>query len=173
MKMMPMLCMALAMALGAGCSRVQVVPENERRFRQVYAVTMEKDRIYDGALEWMAKNFSASGEEVLVRDRVKGRLIARGTGYYHEYLSVFVKRPFSFTMTVDVKDSRYRVTCDNLNVYYDDEMRGRSPLRYRYEYDRVFPRIRQLGDTLNASLKSRLDDKDGDWDREKKEDDEW
>ncbi|MBN1531168.1 MAG: DUF4468 domain-containing protein [Spirochaetes bacterium] len=174
MKTTPMLyaAMALLLAFPTGCSRMQVVPEGERMLRQVFPVAMEKDRIYDCALEWMAKNFSASGEEVLVRDREKGRLIARGTGYYHEYLSVFVKRPFSYTMTVDVRDTRYRVTIDNLNVYYENTLRGRSALRYRFEYDRVLPKLRRLCDDLNGHLTSLLKEKEG-RDGERNGDDDW
>ncbi len=163
---------SLILLMAAGCSRMQVLPEGDRKIREVFQARMEKGELFSHTLEWMAKKLSASDEDIIVKDEAKGRIIGRGSNRYYEYFSIFVKRPFSFTMTVDIKDGRYRVTYDNFNVYYDDDSRNRSEMKYRFEYDHIQDRVRGYSRDLNQYLKDALAG-DDDKNTGNEKDDEW
>lgn len=120
-----------------GCGRMTRVPEEKRAIRKVFDVKLPKKEIYSRALEWCAKRFADVKEDVVVRDAEKGTIIARGTGKYSEYFDLLVDREFSYSMTIETKDNRYRVTFDNFTVYYDERQMKSGKAGYRFELDKI------------------------------------
>lgn len=127
-----------------GCGRMVKVPDQERMIRQVYSVGLTKDGIYDRALEWCANKLASVNDDIVVKDKEKGRIIAKGTGKYSEYFDFLVDREFSYTITIEAKDGRYRVTYDNFIVYYDERQLKSSKAEFKFEINKIKKQIDKL-----------------------------
>lgn len=143
MKRFVMLFVAMILIL-PGCGRMVKVPDQERMIRQVYSVGLTKDGIYDRALEWCANKLASVNDDIVVKDKEKGRIIAKGTGKYSEYFDFLVDREFSYTITIEAKDGRYRVTYDNFIVYYDERQLKSSKAEFKFEINKIKKQIDKL-----------------------------
>ncbi len=132
----------------SGCGRLVKVPEPERMLRKVFEVQMSKNEIYDRALEWCAKKLSKVNEDIIVKNREGGKIIAKGTGKYSEYFDFLVDREFSYNITIEAKDNRYRVTFDNFTVYYDERQIKSGQAEYKFEIDQMSKKLTKLMDDL-------------------------
>lgn len=152
----------------SGCGRMTRVPEEKRAVRKVFEVALPKKEIYNRALEWCAKRFADVKEDVVVKDGEKGTIIARGTGKYSEYFDFLVDREFSYSMTIETKDSRYRVTFDNFTVYYDERQMKSGKAEYRFELDKISKKLDRDMEALREYVSRGAAEKE----KEKKEE-EW
>ncbi len=157
----------IGLALLAGCGTLVKVPEKERMVRQVVDVQLPKNDIYDRALDWCAKKLVNVNDDIVVKDPEKGKIIAKGTGKYSEYFDFLVDRQFSYNLTIEVRDKRYRVTFDNFIVYYDERQIRSSPVEYRTEINKVRKKLNVLIDSLREYVSRGVAEK------EDKKEEEW
>jgi len=151
-----------------GCGRLVKVPDQERMIRQVYSVGLSKDEIYDRALEWCAKKLASVNDDIVVKDKEKGKIIGKGTGKYSEYFDFLVDREFSYTITVEARDGRYRVTYDNFIVYYDERQLKSSKAEFKFEINKIRKQIDKLLDDIRDYISKGSAEKEI-----KKEEEEW
>jgi hypothetical protein len=121
----------------SGCGRFVKVSEQERMIRQVFAVQLSKDEIFDRALEWCAKKAVGRKDAVILKEREKGKIIARGSAKYSEFFDFLVDRRFGYTLTIEVKEARYRVSFDNFTVEYDERDLKSAPAEFQLEIDKI------------------------------------
>lgn len=155
------------LALLSGCGSIVKVPEKERMIRQVVEVRLPKNEIYDRALDWCAKKLVNVNDDIVVKDRDKGKIIAKGTGKYSEYFDFLVDRQFSYNLTIEARDQRYRVTFDNFIVYYDERQIRSSPMEYRTEIDKIRKKMNGLMASLREYVSRDVVEK------EEKKEEEW
>ncbi|MBN2159860.1 MAG: DUF4468 domain-containing protein [Spirochaetes bacterium] len=168
---MKFLCPAVAVIVAlSGCGRLIKVPEQERVIRQVFEVSSTKSEIYDRALEWCAKKLATVNDSIIVKDRGKGKIIGRGTGKYSEYFNFLVDREFSYNITIETKDNRFRVTFDNFIVYYDERQLKSTTAEFKFEIDKIRgklePLMENLRDYVSRGVKKNEDkkeEKEEDW----------
>ena len=85
--------------------------EASGKFQEVYKVPgMSKDQIYTQALTWTADSFADAKEVIQMKDRDAGRIVGKGVTYYKQRGSFMANTPAEFTMIIECKDGRYRVT---------------------------------------------------------------
>jgi len=152
----------------SGCGRLVKVPEQERMFRKVFDVQLSKNEIYDRALEWCAKKLSKVSDDIIVKNKEGGKIIAKGTGKYSEYFDFLVDREFSYNITIEVKDNRYRVTFDNFTIYYDERQIKSGPAEYRFEIEQMGKKLNKLMDDLRDYVSRGAVQKD-----KQKQEEEW
>ncbi|TFH40621.1 MAG: DUF4468 domain-containing protein [Chrysiogenales bacterium] len=143
----------------SGCGRLVKVQENERTIRQVFSVQLSKDEIYDRSLEWSAKRLSRVNDDIVVKDREKGMIIARGTGVYSEYFDFLVDREFSYTLMIEAREGRYRITFDNFVVYYDERQLKSSTAIFKFEINKIRKQLDRLSDDLREYLAGKTADR--------------
>jgi hypothetical protein len=119
------------------CGRFSIVPERERAIIQVFHVQLPRDEIYNRALEWCAKRYIGSDESVTVKDKERGVIICKGKAKYSEYFNFLVDRPFRYSLTVEVKENRYRVSFDHFIVYYEERDHRSGPAKYSFEIGKI------------------------------------
>ena len=166
MKHLPLV--ILCMIVLSGCGRLVKVPEQERIVRKVFEVQLSKNVIYDRALEWCAKKLANVNDDIVVKDKENGKIIAKGTGKYSEYFDFLVDREFSYNITIEVKDNRYRVTFDNFTIYYDERQIKSSQAEYKFEIDQMSKKLNKLMDDLRDYVSRGVVEKE-----KQKKDEEW
>ena len=152
----------------SGCGRLVKVPEQERMIRKVFEVQLAKNDIFDRALEWCAKKLSKVNDDIVVKNKETGMIIAKGTGRYSEYFDFLVDREFSYNISIEVKDNRYRVTFDNFTIYYDERQIKSSQAEYKFEIDQMSKKLNKLMDDLRDYVSRGAVQKD-----KQKKDEEW
>ncbi|OHD68248.1 MAG: hypothetical protein A2W19_16745 [Spirochaetes bacterium RBG_16_49_21] len=151
----------------SGCGRLIKVPEQKRAITQVYPIQLSKDEIYDRALEWCAKRYISADNAIVVRDKEKGKIICRGTAQYSEYFNFLVDRPFGYSLTIEVKDNKYRVSFDSFIVYYSERDLKSGPAEYEFEISKIKRILAKVAESLRDYISSGVSEK------EKKTEEEW
>lgn len=143
-----------------GCGRMVKVSDQEQMIRQVYTVELTKNDIYERALEWCARKMAGVNDDIVVKDKEKGKIIGKGTGKYSEYFDFLVDREFSYNITVDIKDGRYRVTFDNFVVYYDERQIKSSKAEFKFEISKIKKQVDKLMENLRDSVSKGTTEKE-------------
>ncbi|OHD65721.1 MAG: hypothetical protein A2176_13890 [Spirochaetes bacterium RBG_13_51_14] len=143
-----------------GCGRLVKVQDQERMIRQVFSVKLSKDEIFDRTLDWCAKKFVTVNDAIVVKDKEKGKIIGKGVGKYSEYFDFLVDREFSYTITIEIKDNRYRVTFDNFVVYYDERQLTASRAEFKFEINKIRKQLEKNMEDLRDYVSSGAAEKE-------------
>ena len=147
-----------------GCASAYLVPDAERVFeRVVEAPGYSKEQIFNGTKIWIAENFKSAKAVLEYENKDDGIIIGNGSiSYPCSGSSCFGRgdHTIPFTMRVDIKDQRFRLTFSNLrltcppsyNKYFGAQSGINRPLVTRGEFDAVRPALLKFGDQLLASL---------------------
>ena len=138
----------LGLIVFSGCNKFVKASEHERMIRQVFTIQLSRDMIFDRALEWCAKKYGSINDVIIVKDREKGKIISKGTGKYSEYLDFLVDRQFGYTLIIEIKENRYRVTFDNFIVNYNERDLRSNPAEYQFEIDKIKVQLEKLSENL-------------------------
>lgn len=132
----------------AGCAGLQPITDADLTFeRIVEAPGYSKEQIFNGTKIWIAENFRSAKAVLEYESKDTGTLIGNGTIPYQcsgsglecmAWAGVEVR----FTMRVDIKDQKFRLTFSNL------------PIRYRTQsdIDMVRSKLLKFGDQLLSSF---------------------
>lgn len=91
---------------------------NNFEFTFVDSVDLPKDDIYIRARSWVATTFKSSQHVIQMEDKDAGRIICKGN-FPHPAKNVFGNtlcfEAIHFTLTIDVKDGRYRTVYNDMH----------------------------------------------------------
>lgn len=103
------------LAMAAICQEVKIPSPFE--FKLIDSVQGTKPELYIRARSWMANAFVSSKSVIEMEDKDAGRIIGKGiitfTTTYN--LMYTAKHSVNFTITIDVKDGRYRCVMNDFN----------------------------------------------------------
>ncbi|AJD46732.1 hypothetical protein S7S_01540 [Isoalcanivorax pacificus W11-5] len=164
----------LCLGVLSACSGMVPVPvsEQERNFEQVVAVEgMDKDAIYVGLRSWIAENFRSAKSVIEYENQDDGILIGNGViPYPCKGISCLAKSEWThpFTMKIEVRDQRFRVTYSNINLAWPASYNNgiasparNAPIHNKSDMDGAKAELTQLTESMRSSLSSGA--KSNDW----------
>ena len=159
--MKKLLTLNLILILFIGCAGImQSIPPEELVLQKVYEINLSKKEIYQKSLEWLAKTFISSKEVIELKDEYTGKIIGKGVT---EFTNVIAKIPCRYTVTIEAKENRYRVTFDTfvgLSGEYHNNPKPISNEMERKYLTEVKSNLDLLANDLFTFLKS---DSNDDW----------
>ena len=135
---------------------------DELSLKIVKEINLDKNRIFDLSLEWMAKTFVSSKAVIEYQDKNSGKIIGKGQiSYTLKSMGLSVPIPCNFTLSIESKDNKYRMIFDNFLIGT-----GKTPISGLYEQEKdqleiIKSKLRVLSDDLNQYLLNA--DKKEDW----------
>ena len=148
-----------ALLLLTNCAGYQKIPPQEARLQRIYQLQgMTKDVIFDRTLAWMAETFVSSKNVIELKDKENGKIIGKGATFFTRDPLKIVRNPCRYTMIIDIKDNKIRITYKNLSSMVGPNAWG--PLQYKSAIEPVKTKLRQLSDDLYYSLSRKKKD---DW----------
>jgi hypothetical protein len=140
----------------AGCASSEEVIDPSAEISKIYDVELSKDEIYDGSLQFIAENFTSAKSVIEYQDRNSGRIIGNGSTPISDG---FMDRPATFTMVIDIKDNRYRISFRSLQ-YQPGTALPWGPIKSRTPYNNMVVELNSLADRLHTYLSSSRDNQD-------------
>lgn len=150
--------------LTSGCAGLQPIADSERTFeRVVEAPGHTKEQIFNGTKIWIAENFKSAKAVLEFENKEDGTLIGNGIiPYPCSGLECVAKSDWKapFTMRVDIKDQKFRLTFSNLNLSWPASYNSTfgaqpahdGPIASQSDLDAIKPELLKLGDQLLLSL---------------------
>ena len=139
-----------------GCSRLKEVKENERTFQMIYEVPgLTKKQIHDKSAEWMAITFVSSKAVIEINNPESGKIVGNGRTYF---TNVVANIPCTYTISIDSKDGRFRITFDNYIAQWGIHQERRLPLVERAFVDEVNHQFLEMAENLNKYMKESKSD---------------
>lgn len=162
----------LSIILFAGCAGLEPMPQSEMDFhRVVEAKGLKKDQLFDGTKMWIAETFRSAKAVIEYEDKEKGTIIGNGIIKYPcSGFNCVAKGDWKvlFTMKVDVKEDRFRLSFTNLKLKWPPTVNSLGAQRgyegrinSRGDFETIKPALLKIGDDLLAFFKK--DSKDSDW----------
>lgn len=131
-RQMRILLVIIFTAIISGCVS-QPIKETDREFERIIEIpNTSSDVIYERSKMWIAENFVSSKAVLEYDNRETGRLIGNGRmDYPCSGLSCMGKTNWDvkFTMKVDSKDSKLRVTFSKINLAWPYSHNGGIPIQ--------------------------------------------
>jgi len=146
--------------LFTGCA--EPVPNEDRIISSVYQIpNSSKDVIFHNTKIWIAENFSSSKAVMEYENKEEGTLIGNGSIKYPcSGLGCIIEYDWTvlFTMRVDMKNDKMKLTFDNIRIYWPAGIRygkftpaGTKTIS-RGELDEIKPKLLAFGNQLKASM---------------------
>ena len=117
-------------------------------FSYVYEFKLSKDQIYDRSLVWFAEQFISSNDVLQLKDKPNGKIIGRGAG---EFVYTLFPRKYLYSVRVDIKDNKARLTFDNYQPVKNGETVGIS-----LEWKEAYTSVKSNFDTLAENYKKTI-----------------
>jgi hypothetical protein len=148
-----------------GCAGLQPIADVDHTFeRIVEAPGYSKEQIFNGTKIWIAENFRSAKAVLEYENKDAGMLIGNGIiPYPCSGLECIAKVNWKvpFTMRVDIKDQKFRLTFSNLrlswpssyNRTYGAQPGYDGPIRTQGDLDTIKPELLKFGDQLLASFR--------------------
>ncbi len=149
----------------SGCTGLQPVSEADITVeRVVEAKGSSKDIIYESTKMWIAENFRSAKAVLEYENKEAGKLIGNGSIKYPcSGFDCMAKNDWRvlFTMRVDVKDDKFRLTFTNLRLKWPPSYNGLSaqpgyegPIATQGALNDVKPVLLKMGDDMVSFLGS-------------------
>ena len=91
----------------AGCVTGPPLAEKELQYQEVVEIDADQATIYNKSLQWMAEGFRSAQDVIQYKDEGEGVIIGKGSV---AVTYTFAPYPTHFTLKIEAKDGRYRVT---------------------------------------------------------------
>jgi hypothetical protein len=150
-----------AMLLLTSCAGLEPVPESERTFEGVFAAPgFTKDQIFTATRIWIAENFRSAKAVIEYENKEDGTLIGNGViSYPCDGIDCIAKGDWKvpFTMRVDTKDQKFRLTFSNLRLTWPPSSNypaADGPMVQRGQLDAVRPKLLAFGPGILESMSS-------------------
>ena len=156
----------LSLAILASCAGMEKAPESELTIQKVFEVpSFSEDQIYNQIKIWVAQNFQSAKAVIEHDDKQGGTLIGNGIIKYPcKGLGCVAKGDWKvhFTMRVDVKNEKFRLTFMNLFLSWPSSynrtfgyQKGKEvPVWQQGDVNAIRPELLKFGDQIAISLKS-------------------
>lgn len=123
-----------------------------------------KDNLYIAAREWFVMNFKSADDVIQLDEKTDGLIIAKG---YRRVTAPRLDTRLYFTLKIEVKDSRFRVTFDHLFIRdFPSQINFNNPIDYTMEamlaekiektgkkrYDRIVYLEEQMDRAINGMI---------------------
>lgn len=155
-----LLLVAVCPIMLTGCASLQVVSEQECQLVKTYEVNnMTKDAIFDKTIFWIAETYGSSKAVIGVSDKANGKIIGYGLT---SFMNVYVSIPCKYTMIIDVKDNKIRVTFKDFFGMWGQFQNDPQPLTYGTNVNEVKTKLGALSSDLFKYLVAP-DTKNNDW----------
>ncbi|WP_296244736.1 MULTISPECIES: DUF4468 domain-containing protein [unclassified Psychrobacter] len=104
-----------------GCATMEQVKQPPMtQYQKVIDIpNTSKDEVYEGARQWFAKSFRDSNSVLRYQDKESGSIIGKGNAKMScsGMACIGTPRNLQFTVKVDAKDNRARITFDDLMIH--------------------------------------------------------
>lgn len=149
--------LGFGLALG-GCATTPQQPVEPVKFEKIYPMGgLKQAQVYDGARQWFATAFRSANAVIQYEDKATGSIIGKGNMQYRcagfaDCMTVTGSDRVDFTVRVDTKDGRMRVSYDNLTHYKPAQVI--SGVRYAETNRPItvnYPSAKVIVDELNKS----------------------
>jgi hypothetical protein len=113
---------------------------------------LTKGELYNKSIEWIAKSFVSANDVIQVKDQENGKIIAKCISY--DNFDFGIKRHFSYTLTIDLKDGKVRTLFENIKPENIGGVAGPG-FGLKKQHDKVVAKIESTRSTLYSALESK------------------
>ncbi len=148
----------------------QQLTEEQKTISIVKEAKGSKDELFDATKIWIAETFNSAKAVIEFADKEKGTIIGNGTSKYPctEMCFGSYKWSLHYSMRVDFKDDRYKVTFTNLELSWPASYSNgvltkayRGAVASQGDYEAIKTHLLGLADNLDNSIHS--ESKSSDW----------
>lgn len=116
----------------------------------VQEATLSKSDIFDNTRLWMAESYKSSEAVIDLQDKELGTIIGNGSADLKIGWGVYT--PMTFKIRIDVKENKYRITFNKINIVFDS---GAKPIESANRKS-LEPKAKKAFEEMAASLDSYL-----------------
>jgi len=160
--------MSISILLFVGCAELEPIPDEDKSFNTVYQIpNSSKDTIYNNTRIWMAETFRSSKDVIDYENKEEGVLIGNGAMAYPYNGNGYYNSTVTFTMRVDMKNDKFKLTFSNIKIYSPSVVIGSSvypastqEMNNVNQLNAIKPKLLTFGNQLRESVNKNQKSKD-------------
>jgi hypothetical protein len=119
----------------ASCVAKSVSSSEEKQLTTISDFAgISKDEIYSRTIEYIARAYNSADAVIQLQDEEKGKIVAKGINYsVGPALDFGIKRPFKYTLLIDIKPEKMRVQYENIQAIKLGGVAGPN-MSYQWEF---------------------------------------
>lgn len=158
---------AFLTSITSGCQTAQPVPDSEKTVVKVFSSpALSKEKIYTGSKIWIAENFRSAKAVLEYESKEDGVLIGNGSMNFPaaDSMDLAIKGDWvvRFTMRVDIKDEKFRLTFTNITISTPAKATSGGGVLQAYDgpvwnltdMQKIRAKLETFGDSIIGSLNS-------------------
>jgi len=139
----------------------ETMPEAERNMTVKYEFPgVSRDILFDRTLSWMNATVVSKGGQLVHQDRARGSMSAKVVTSYN---NMDVPVESRYTMRIDFKDGRIRVTCYDFEDFWGEFRKTARPVEDAGFMRQLMQKAKEKGEALNTYLKGGASSTDAEW----------
>jgi len=139
----------------------ETMPEAERAMTVIYEIPgASRDILFDKSLSWVNATVIPGGGQVVSSDRERGSMSTKVKTSYND---MFVEVPARYTMRIDCKDGKIRVTCYDFEDFWGEFRKTARPVEDADAIRQLQQKARETGAALHAHLQGGGPSRDEKW----------
>jgi hypothetical protein len=140
--------------LAAFFAAIPLSAEDDFNVEIIRPAAMQKGPLFDKTVLWITESFRSSKAVIEVKDREQGIIVGNGNALMALGSGFFLTEvPVMFTVRIDMKDNKYRMTFKNVRVMFNDNFPKPIEETNRPSTEpKARERFEQLANSLDAYL---------------------
>lgn len=114
---------------------------------------MSKNELFSSTMMFIAKSYNSANDLIQLKDPENGQIICQGIG--SAIFDMGFERHFKYTMIIDIKEEKMRVSFENIQSYSVGEVAGPD---MNYQWQKVENYFKVLETNLFSSINQRNND---------------
>lgn len=113
---MKLFAIVLCALLATGCATMQASPDQLSQLTYIDEHPgKDRGELFNKSNEWVARTFNSANDVIQLSNPSTGQIIGRGISFTDgSGVDLGYKRPFKYTMVIDIKAEKMRVSFENL-----------------------------------------------------------
>ena len=129
------------------CATLETPLTEVPKVQRIIEVDKTKDELYKLSNEWMAKTFKSSKAVIQYQDKEEGIIVGKGVTVVDLVFPVDTW----FTMTIEIKDKKLRVTLEDIYFYTSYQSTElETPITNQEQWDKAKPELEEIVARLEA-----------------------
>ena len=114
-------------------------------------VDLTKDKIFDRAREWLARNYSSSKEVIELADKENGKII--GKVMKSQMYSGMIQTYIHYTILLEIKEKKFRLKFETIYMYIPNQAGGVK----QFKDNRLESELEAIQEEFKVTNKSLVD----------------
>lgn len=137
------------------CTNSETKTTENKSFTYIHTAQLNKKDLYNKIMVWMAKTYNSAKDVIQLQNPESGQIIGKGVT---SFLNIVVEIPCEYTISIDIKDKKYRVIFEQFTALWGEHHNMPQPVDTDMYLEQLEKKMKYLSDNLDSFINENKKD---------------